>query len=237
LGGSEGREEATGLGGVFVMERLAQSLFADTPKKKLRVAIQGFGNVGYWFAFHAHRLGYSVVAVSDSKGGVYTPNGFTPAEVLDYKKKNGALPTEHMEQISNEALLELDVDILVPAALESVVTAQNASKIKARAIIEMANGPTTPEADQVLFERGVFVVPDILANAGGVSTSYFEWVQNLQGYSWTHQEVINKLQPLMNTAFDQMWEMHQKTSASGRMSTYMNAVKRVVDTMLLRGQV
>jgi glutamate dehydrogenase/leucine dehydrogenase len=236
LGGSEGREEATGLGGVFVMEKLATSLFKKKPSE-LTVAIQGFGNVGYWFAHHAHHLGYTVVAVSDSKGGMYDANGLNPAQVLAYKKEHGKLPLDGAKAITNEELLELDVDILVPAALEGVINAQNADNIRAKAIIEMANGPTTPEADDILHQKNIFVVADVLANAGGVSTSYFEWVQNLQGYSWTHQEVIAKLQPLMDKAFDQMWEMHGQTKQSGRMSTYMNAVKRVIDAMMLRGQV
>jgi glutamate dehydrogenase (NAD(P)+) len=237
LGGSEGREEATGLGGVFVMEKLVEKLFAGKSKKKITVAIQGFGNVGYWFALHAHRLGYTVVAVSDSKKAIYAPKGLSPEDVLKYKREHGSLPADGVTEMTNAQLLELDVDILVPAALESVITAENASKIKARAVIEMANGPTTPEADEILHDRHIFVVPDVLANAGGVSTSYFEWVQNLQGYSWTHEEVIHRLKPLMENAFDQTWEMYEKTQQTGRMAAYMNAVQRVVDAMIMRGQV
>lgn len=237
LGGSQGREEATGLGGVFVMEKLVKVMFDKKPKSSVTVAIQGFGNVGHWYAYYAHQLGYKVVAVSDSKGGIYVPEGLDPVEVLAHKKKHGTLSSNAAHHITNEALLELNVDILVPAALEGAIHAGNADKIQARAIVEMANGPTTPEADEILHKRGVFVVPDVLANAGGVSTSYFEWVQNLQGYSWTHKEVVGKLQPLMEDAFDQMWEMYSKTRESGRMAAYMNAVKRVIDAMLLRGVV
>jgi len=237
LGGSEGREEATGLGGVFVMEKLVEKLFAQQPKKNISIAIQGFGNVGYWFAVHAHQLGYNVVAVSDSKGGIYNQAGIDPEKAFKHKQEHGSLPQQNVQVITNEHLLELNVDILVPSALEGVIHAQNADKIKARAIIEMANGPTTPEADEILLQRDIFVVPDVLANAGGVSTSYFEWVQNLQGYSWPHEEVIRKLRPLMETAFDQTWEMHQRTHLSGRLSTYMTAVQRVVDAMIMRGQV
>lgn len=232
-GGSQGREEATGLGGVYVLEKLAGAMKL-TKKSEVTIAIQGFGNVGYWFAKHAHDLGYKVVAVSGSRGGVYSKNGLDPDLALK-EKKAGDFKTG--EKITNEALLELDVDILVPAALENVITAENASKIKAKAIIEMANGPVTPEADEILAKNNVVVVPDILANAGGVTTSYFEWVQNLQGYYWSRDEVLAKLKPLMDDAFDQMWEMKQKTSKDGRMATYMTAVKRVVDAMLLRGQV
>lgn len=237
LGGSEGREEATGYGGVVVLEELVAKLLADQPKKEITVAIQGFGNVGYWFAYHAHQLGYTVVAVSDSRGAIYTPQGLDPQFVAHYKRQHGQLPSDGYQQLTNAELLELKVDILVPAALESVITPENAHRIAARAIIEMANGPTTPEADEILHRRGILVLPDVLANAGGVSTSYFEWVQNLQGYSWSHEEVISRLKKLMITAFDQTWEMYQKTRQTGRQAAYMNAVQRIVDAMIMRGQV
>ncbi|MBW7955432.1 Glu/Leu/Phe/Val dehydrogenase [Patescibacteria group bacterium] len=237
LGGSEGREEATGLGGVVVMEKLVEQLFLTKEKKQITVAVQGFGNVGYWFAYLAHQKGYSVVAISDSRGGIYAPQGLDPEYVLNYKKEHGSLPSDGVQQISNAELLELPVDILVPSALEGVIDKKNAHRIQARAIIEMANGPTTSEADEVLAARNVFVVPDILANAGGVSTSYFEWVQNLQGYNWPLQEVTTRLKKVMETAFAEMWQMHQKTGQTGRVSAYMTAVQRVVDAMIMRGQV
>jgi glutamate dehydrogenase/leucine dehydrogenase len=246
LGGSEGREEATGLGGVFVLEKLAEKLGLKR-KQDVTIAVQGFGNVGYWFAYHADRLGYKVVAVSDSKGGIYVENGLDPVKTLECKHKfktisdcmcvDGVCDPSQGKVITNEELLELPVDIIVPAALENVVHAKNAGKIKAKAIIEMANGPVTPEADPILAKNSVFVVPDVLANAGGVTTSYFEWVQNLQGYAWTKAEVLSKLQPLMEKSFSEMWEMHQKTKQPGRVATYLTAVKRVVDAMLLRGRV
>lgn len=237
LGGSEGREEATGLGGVVVMEKLVEQLFPTKEKKQITVAVQGFGNVGYWFAYLAHQKGYRVVALSDSRGGIYAPQGLDPEYVLNYKKEHGSLTSDGVQQISNAELLELPVDILVPSALEGVIDKKNAHRIQARAIIEMANGPTTSEADEVLAARNVFVVPDILANAGGVSTSYFEWVQNLQGYSWPLQEVTTRLKKVMETAFAEMWQMHQKTGQTGRVSAYMTAVQRVVDAMIMRGQV
>lgn len=237
LGGSEGREEATGLGGVIVMEKLAEKIFVDRAKKDIKVAIQGFGNVGYWFALHAHRAGYRVVAVSDSKGAIYADGGLDPEFVLTYKQEHGSLPTDGYEQLTNAMLLELNVDVLVPSALESVIHNGNAEQVRARAVIEMANGPTTPEADAILHERNIFVVPDILANAGGVSTSYFEWVQNLQGYAWPHREVMSRLKPLMQGAFDQTWLVYEKTKENGRIAAYMNAVQRVVDAMIMRGQV
>ncbi|MBT6898712.1 MAG: Glu/Leu/Phe/Val dehydrogenase, partial [Candidatus Pacebacteria bacterium] len=180
LGGSAGRTEATGLGGFFVFEKLVKKLGFDN-KKDVTVAIQGFGNVGYWFAYHAHQAGYKVVAVSDSKGGIYVEDGLDPVVTFKYKQDQGKLPGK---AITNEELLELDVDILVPAALENVITKDNAANIKAKAILELANGPTSPEADQILADNGVIMVPDVLANAGGVTVSYFEWAQNLQGYYW-----------------------------------------------------
>lgn len=247
LGGSEGRDEATGLGGVYVLEELTAAL-GKKRKQDITVAIQGFGNVGYWFAYHADRLGYKVVAVSDSRGGVYVEEGLDPEKTLACKKQKGAVSDclctpevcdiRNGKTITNEELLELPVDVLVPAALENVIHKDNAKKIKAKAIIEMANGPITPEADEILQKQKILVVPDVLANAGGVTTSYFEWVQNLQGYYWTKEEVLSKLQPLMIDAFRRMWETQQNNpKLTGRMATYLTAVKRVVDVMLLRGRV
>lgn len=237
LGGSAGRDEATGLGGVMVMDKLTEKMGYKS-KKDIKVAVQGFGNVGYWFAKHAYDRGYTVVAVSDSKGGLYLKTGLNPEKVMACKRDKGSVQLCGGEQgqiLSNEQILELEVDILVPAALENVIHKDNATKVKARAIIEMANGPVTPEADEILKDKKVILVPDVLANSGGVTVSYFEWVQNLQGYYWSHQEVISKLQPLMETAFAQMWQMKETHQVDGRMATYMTAVKRVIDAMILRG--
>lgn len=246
IGGSQGRDEATGLGGVFILEKLTEKLGHDR-KRDVTIAIQGFGNVGYWFAYHADQLGYKVVAVSGSKGGVYVEDGLDPSKTMECKKQNGTLDkclcvdgacnVNNGKSITNEELLELDVDILVPSALENVITKDNANKIKAKAIIEMANGPVTPEADEILKKNDVLVIPDVLANAGGVTVSYFEWAQNLQGYYWTRDEVVAKLQPLMDSAFDAMWAMLEEHKTTGRMATYMNAVKSVIDAMMLRGRV
>lgn len=246
LGGSEGREEATGLGGVYILERLAARMGWER-KQDITIAVQGFGNVGYWFAYHADKLGYKVVAVSGSRGGVYVDQGLDPKRTLECKQKTGTLSDcfcvedacdlKNGRPITNEELLELDVDVLVPSALENVITADNVKNIKAKAIIEMANGPVTPEADEVLTQKGIISIPDVLANAGGVTTSYFEWVQNLQGYYWTKEEVLSRLQPLMEKSFDAMWAMKESTQQSARMATYMIAVKQVVDAMLLRGRV
>jgi glutamate dehydrogenase/leucine dehydrogenase len=244
LGGSQGRDEATGLGGVYMLEKMTKAL--GKKPKDMTVAIQGFGNVGSWFAIHAHKLGYKIVAISDSKGAIHVKAGLDPNRALAYKQSGKQLGDcdksckeckgVNVESLTNEELLELDVDVLVPSALENVITDKNASKIKAKAIIEMANGPITPDADKILDKKGILVVPDVLANAGGVTVSYFEWVQNLQGYYWSHEEVLEKLKPLMDDAFDQMWQMKEKTGESGRVSVYLTAVKRVVDTMMLRGR-
>lgn len=243
LGGSEGREEATGLGGVFILEKLVEKLGLKR-KQDVTIAIQGFGNVGYWFAHHADQLGYKIVAISDSKGAVHVPTGLNPEKTLECKRKKGAVnecmctpekcDLNNGQAISNEELLELEVDILVPSALENVITADNAAKIKAKAIIEMANGPVTPEADAILQKNGVVLVPDVLANAGGVTTSYFEWVQNLQGYYWSRDEVLAKLRPLMEDAFERMWQTRQQLKVGDRMSVYATAVGRVVDAMMAR---
>lgn len=246
LGGSQGREEATGLGGVYILEKLAEKMGWHR-KQEVTIAIQGFGNVGYWFAYHADKLGYKVVAVSGSQGGVYVEKGLNPELTLECKKKNRTLSeclcvedscdVSNGRLITNEELLELEVDVLVPSALENVITSENASRIKAKVIIEMANGPVTPEADKILSQKGIISIPDVLANAGGVTTSYFEWVQNLHGYYWKKEEILERLQPLMETSFENMWLMKQNTGESARMATYMIAVKQVVDAILLRGRV
>lgn len=234
LGGSAGREEATGLGGVYMLEELHKNL-GWSDRSKITIAIQGFGNVGYWFARHANLLGYRVVAVSGSKGGIYAPQGLEPDLALQEKTDHGKWIS--YDTITNDELLELDVDVLVPAALENVITQENVDQIKAKVIIEMANGPVTPEADHILHKRGVVHIPDVLANAGGVTTSYLEWVQNLHGYTWSREEVLAKLEPLMVNAFAEFWQMRQKSKQPDRMAVYIIAVKRVIDTMLLRGWV
>ena len=235
LGGSLGREEATGLGGVYILRELAQALRLEP--SKTTVVIQGFGNVGYWFAEHAYQLGFTILAVSDSRGGIVSESGkgLNPQEVLAYKKSNRGLKGYPGTRfVTNAELLELETDILVPSALEQVITAKNVGMIQAKAIIEMANGPVTPDADLELNKRGVHTVPDVLANAGGVTVSYFEWVQNVSGYAWTKEEVLKKLEPLMVDAFLATWSGHQKHDLSLRMAAYVVAVKRVVDAELLR---
>lgn len=228
-GGSLGREQATGQGGVHILEEIAKD--NKLSPGSTSVAIQGFGNVGYWFAKLAFDLGFKIVALSDSKGGIYSEDGFDPMKVLEYKEKNRSMKGFGGKEISNEELLELDVDVLVPAALENVITKENADKIKARFIIEMANGPVTPEADVILYKKGITSVPDVLANAGGVTVSYFEWLQNKEGKYWTEQEVLEKLKPLIVAAYKDSVEAMNKYKVDMRMGTYVLAVKRVADAM------
>jgi glutamate dehydrogenase (NADP+) len=236
-GGSEGREEATGLGGFYVLEELIKSLKL---KKPLTVAIQGFGNVGSFFADLCFRNGYKVVALSDSKGAIYDPKGegFNTEMVKKCKKDTGALRSCYCQGdvceiakkgylISNEELLELPVDILVPAALEGVITGANAKKIKAKIVFEMANGPTTSEADEILNKRGIIVVPDVLANSGGVTVSYFEWYQNMKNQNWTLQKVRTNLKEKMVAAFDSVWEIHKKKKVDLRTAAYILALQRL----------
>lgn len=239
LGGSKGREQATGLGGFYVFENLAKKM--KLKPKHTTIAVQGFGNVGYWFAYHAANAGYKIVAVSDSRGGIFNSAGLDPKSVLDFKQAGNAVSDfiatkgDKSKKISNAELLELDFDVLVPAALENVITKENADKVRANMILELANGPTTPEADKILEKNKVDVIPDILANAGGVTVSYFEWAQNLQGYYWEEALVLERLKDLMITATERMWELKNEHQVTSRVATYLSAVKKVVDTMLLRG--
>ncbi|MDD1776362.1 MAG: Glu/Leu/Phe/Val dehydrogenase [Candidatus Methanomethylicus sp.] len=234
IGGSKGRAEATGRGLSFVAREAAKKLGIDF--KKADVAVQGFGNVGSYSAKFMEEFGCKVIALSDSKGGIYNPKGFHVDDVEKYKAKNGQLAGyPGAKEISNEDLLELKCDILIPAALENQITAKNADKIKAKLILEGANGPTTPEADEILFKKGVMVVPDILTNAGGVSVSYFEWVQNLQNYYWCYEEVVQKLDRLMTDAFNATYAAYTKYKVDMRMAAYVCAVERVVNAMRLKG--
>lgn len=233
LGGSQGRDVATATGGFYVLRELLK-------KKKMRkpsVAIQGFGNAGSVFAELAAQAGYTVAAVSDSRGGIYNPKGLSVVKASDHKGNTGSVVgLRGSRDISNEELLELPVDVLVPAALENVITQRNAMAVKAKIVLELANGPTTPEADEELNERGVVVVPDVLANAGGVTTSYFEWVQNLHGYYWEKAEVLAKLEKIMVSAFNGVWTMSSEKQVSMRLGAYLVAVQRVAEAMGWRGR-
>lgn len=239
LGGSLGRTEATGQGGAFVLEAYIKSHSIDP--KKSTVAIQGFGNVGYWFAKLAVNIGFKVVAVSDSTSGVYNKAGLDIDQLNSIKEKYGsfieAAKNEKLELISNGDLLELAVDILVPAALENAINKDNMEKISAKVILEMANGPTTGEADRYLYEKGVDVIPDILANAGGVTVSYFEWVQNLNGYKWSKEKVNTELKDKINSAFNDIHNIHELKRISYRGAANYISLKRIVDATILRGRV
>ena len=238
LGGSLGRTEATGQGGVFVLNAYAK---AYGIKKGATVAIQGFGNVGFWFAKLAIDSGFKVVAISDSSAGVYDKKGLNIDKLLDFKNKYGsfanAAKKEKIQTISNAELLELPVTVLVPAALENAINKDNMEKISADVVFEMANGPTTSEADNYLFEKGINVIPDILANSGGVTVSYFEWVQNLHGYYWTKSRVNDELKETITTAFNDIHEVKKAKRISYRRAANYLSIKRIVDAMMLRGRV
>lgn len=237
-GGSEGREEATGLGGLFVLQAILAKLGL---KGKLTAAVQGFGNVGYNVAKFLDEAGITVVAVSDSKGGVYVKDGLNPAKTLECKQSTGKLAGCYCvgsvcdlgkgRAVSNEELLELPVDILVPSALESVITKDNAARIQAKVVLEMANGPTTPEADGVLFKKGAVVIPDILSNSGGVTVSCFEWMQNLKNQKWTKKDVNEKLKKQMGAASNAVWEASKKHVTDLRTAAFVVALERIVQAM------
>lgn len=236
IGGSLGRDSATARGVGISVEEAARRLNMNL--KNSTCAIQGYGNCGSWAHKFTAETGAKVVAVSDSKGGAYNPSGIPYEDMLAYKLKTGSvLNYPGSQPVTNEELLEMDVDILIPAALEDVITADNAKNIKARLIAEGANGPTTPEADDILFNNNVTVVPDILANSGGVSTSYLEWVQNLQHLYWNAEEVDQRLKAIMVKAFAEVWNTTQKHNVNMRTGAYINAIGKVTEAMKIRGWV
>jgi len=237
LGGSAGRGDATARGGIYTVREAARVLGIEL--KGAPAAIQGYGNAGQ-FAHNlaSDLLGMKVVAVSDSKGGIYNPAGLPFAEVLTHKQRLGSVVGfPGAETLTNEELLELDVVVLFPAALENVITEGNAGRIKAKIVAELANGPTTPEADVILHERGVYVIPDFLCNAGGVTVSYFEQVQNAYGYYWDEATVHERLDRKMTTAFQAVHEAAQRHRVHTRLGAYVVAVSRVAEAMRLRGWV
>ncbi|MFA6272609.1 MAG: Glu/Leu/Phe/Val dehydrogenase [Patescibacteria group bacterium] len=245
LGGSQGREAATGLGGFYLLQEVAKKLKLNP--KNTKIVIQGLGNVGYHFARFAYQAGYKIIAISDSRGNIYDKRGkgLNPKYVMDTKKKKGltsgcyctgtVCDCKNYEKVSDKKLLELTCDILVPAALENQITDANAGKVKAKVVLEMANGPITSEADEKLARRGILVVPDILANSGGVTVSYFEWLQNISNDYWTEEVVNKKLKQLITTAFNDVWEIKEKLKTDLRTAAYVLAIQRVADALQAKG--
>ncbi len=236
LGGSLGRREATGRGVMIaarlLMEKVGRSL------QGARVAVQGLGNVGSVLALLLSREGAKVVAMSDISGGIYDKDGLPVEALYEHLSQRRLLreyPDQRFERISNAELLESEVDILIPAALENQITSANAGKVRAAYIVEAANGPISPDGDRILDERGITVVPDILANAGGVVVSYFEWVQNLQEYMWEECDVNCRLERIMTNAFNEVWDLAGEKGVTLRIGAYMSALKRVVGAKKLRG--
>ena len=234
IGGSLGRLEATARGGVYCTLEAIGKLGLDIGEQ--RVAVQGFGNVGSYYALLMQQEGAKVIALSDSGGGVYNPKGIDVPSAIAHKQERGTLKgLGGVEPITNEDLLLLDCDILAPCALEQVITDENAHKIKAKIVCEGANGPTTPAADEILEGKGILVLPDVLANAGGVVVSYFEWVQGLQEYFWKEEEVNAKLKEIVDKAFDETWHVHTTRDLSMRLAAYGLAVQRVAEATTTRG--
>ncbi|HEX2112549.1 MAG TPA: Glu/Leu/Phe/Val dehydrogenase [Gaiellaceae bacterium] len=235
VGGSVGREEATGRGAAFcVREALRKHLGRDV--RDARVAIQGFGNVGFNLATILQRSGATIVAVSDSTSGLYNPDGIDVAAAGAHKRDNRVLRGfPGADEVTNEELLVLECDVLAPCALEQAITAGNAPDVKAAIVCEGANGPTTLEADEILDDRGILVLPDVLANAGGVVVSYFEWVQGLQEYFWKEDEVNERLNDIITRAFTETWDTHERRSISMRQAAYALAVGRVSEATITRG--
>ena len=243
LGGSKGRDEATGRGAFIVIQEYAKRV--DLDPKQTRVAIQGLGNAGYHVARLLQDAGYKIVAVSDSKGGIYAKDGLDVESVHQNKQATRKLQAVYCEgsvcelvdheKISNEELLEMDVDLLIPAALEGVINGGNAERIQAKLIAEVANGPIVGEVDAQIRDRGITVLPDVLTNAGGVTVSYFEWVQNRQGSSWTLDEVRERLNDVLAEAFDAIWKIHADEGGSVREAAYTVALRRIAEAIESQG--
>lgn len=233
LGGSEGRDRSTALGVVIAIEQATKRRGMNV--KDARVVIQGFGNAGSFLAKFLYDLGAKVVGISDAYGALHDPNGLDIDYLLDRRDSFGTVTNLFEETISNQELFELDCDILVPAAISNQITEDNAHDIKADIVVEAANGATTPEATRILTERGILLVPDVLASAGGVTVSYFEWVQNNQGYYWTEEEVNEKLREKLVTAFDTIYELAQNRKIDMRLAAYIVGIKRTAEVARYRG--
>jgi glutamate dehydrogenase (NAD(P)+) len=234
LGGSLGRREATGRGCMITADEALKRF--GWKKDSTRVIVQGFGNVGSQAARLMHESGYKIIGVADISGGVFNTNGLNIPRLLGYVEKHKTIKDfDGGETIGTQEILEQDCDVLLPAATESVITGENAHKVKAKLLVEGANSPTTPSADDILFDRGVFVIPDILANAGGVTVSYFEWVQDRQGYFWTEDVVNDRLKHIMVSAFDGVVAYGEKHNVNNRIAAYMLAIDRVASCIKVRG--
>jgi glutamate dehydrogenase (NAD(P)+) len=234
IGGSEGRKAATAQGTIYHIRRAAVHLGLNLGQAS--AVVQGFGNAGYYSAKFLYEDGTSVVGVSDSQGGIYNPKGLDPDAVLAHKQETSSVINyPGADTLTNAELLELPCDILVPAALEKQITGENAPRVKAKIVAEAANGPTEPKADEVFNERGVFVLPDILCNAGGVTVSYFEWVQDLQQFFWDEHEVNKQLEAIMNKAFDAVLQVHLEKQVDMRLAAYIRAIDRVDKATRIRG--
>lgn len=250
FGGSLGRDRATARGGFFVLEQMAKREALNIPD--LRVAIQGFGNAGAEIAQFLHEAGATIVAISDSQGGIYSKGGLDPKKIQKYKQQTGSVRGEYCtgsvcdldklkldqtEVITNDDLLICDCDLLIPAALDNVINEKNAKDVQAKFVLELANGPVTPEADEIFKKIGVTPIPDILANAGGVTVSYFEWVQGRSGNMWTAQRVDEELRRIMLTAFDDVRSEAKRTNSTYREAAFTLAVGRILEAMRVRGWV
>jgi glutamate dehydrogenase (NAD(P)+) len=234
IGGSLGREEATARGALYCVREAVRK--QQTSLSGTRVAVQGFGNVGSFLAKFLTEDGATVVAISDSTTGLHNPNGIDVAAAIAHKRETGTLEGfRGAEPVTNDELLLLECDVLAPCALEQVITEENASQVKAKIIVEGANGPITPVADDILEDKGVLVLPDILANAGGVVVSYFEWVQGLQEYFWKEAEVNAKLNDIITRAFNETWSVQESRGVSMRLAAYGLAVQRVAEATVTRG--
>jgi glutamate dehydrogenase (NAD(P)+) len=234
IGGSLGRVEATARGGLYCLQQAVRQRRARLDE--LTVAVQGFGNVGSYLARFLAESGATVVAVSDSAGGLYNPEGIDVQAAIAHKRDTGSLAgLRGADAVTNEELVLLPCDVLAPCALEQVITAENADRVRAKIVVEGANGPITPDADEILDDRDVFVLPDVLANAGGVVVSYFEWVQGLQEYFWKEDEVNAKLNDIVTRAYNATAELAQRKGLSMRLAAYGLAVQRVAEATTTRG--
>jgi glutamate dehydrogenase (NAD(P)+) len=234
IGGSLGREEATARGALFCLQEALKK--NSTSMEGLRIAVQGFGNVGSYFAKFVSELGATVIAISDSTGGIFNANGVDVAAAFAHKREGGSISElGRGDRISNEDLVLLECDVLAPCALEQVITEANAGDVKAKIVVEGANGPVTPAADEILEANGVLMLPDVLANAGGVVVSYFEWVQGLQEYFWKEEEVNQRLNEIVTRAFEETWTLREERNVSMRMASYGLAVQRVAEATVTRG--